>query len=76
MNTEYVAMLGNGGYYEFSAESNGDAIKELDRRFNDMSWRLYEIDGSTGKVGTNVIASHDGINKRVSQYLEQVSISR
>lgn len=62
MNTEweeYIVMLANDDYAEFRAESVGDAIKQCDRQYDGMSWRLYRIEPD-GKVGTNCLANATG----------------
>lgn len=56
MKYEYIAILGNDGWYEFKAEGPLQAEQELNKRFTDVGWRLYDIDPVTGQVAQSAIA--------------------
>lgn len=39
---QYLARIGNA-YYEFDAETDEDAIAEMQKRFGDVSWKLNRV---------------------------------
>lgn len=55
----FFTVLGNGSFYQFSAGDDVEAKAEVNKRFPDISYRLYEEDGN------RLVAEHTPVDEHL-----------